>query len=179
VVETPQPIAAAAVLPALPIGIGFHNSNAVRVGFVVALIAWLVGQIPLPVAIALIWHFLLLLAAGFGAAVLYSRRTGEMLTLRGGARMGWITGVFYFLIATIVITLSILIMSSENGLQELRDKVAQQAGNDPNMEQAMQLLQSPAGLGLMMIAVLAILFVMFTVLPSVGGALAAKVLEKE
>jgi hypothetical protein len=44
------------------------------------------------------WPFVRLplafLAAGFLAVYLYSRRTGQTLSIRSGARMGWITGIF-------------------------------------------------------------------------------------
>ena len=51
-------------------------------------------MIPIP----LVWLRLPIafVAAGFLAVYLYSRRTGQMLSLRSGARMGWITGIFSF-----------------------------------------------------------------------------------
>ena len=79
-----------------------------------ALIAVLMAVFPLPYPFPrLMFGFL---AAGFLAVFLYVRRTGQRLSLRSGARMGWITGIFSFTIFTVQLTAGVLAMSDEGGL---------------------------------------------------------------
>jgi len=79
--------------------ISFHNRLAVRIGFIAAMGAVMISVFPIP------WPLVRLpvafLAAGFLAVYLYSRRTGQTLSIRSGARMGWITGIFSFTLVSI------------------------------------------------------------------------------
>ena len=101
---TPQP-----ALPELqplrfPADIGFHNGLAVRIGFIAAMGAVMVSLFPIPFPwVRLPLAFVL---AGFLAVFLYSRRTGQTLSIRSGARMGWITGIFSFTLVTILFTVA-------------------------------------------------------------------------
>uniref|UniRef100_UPI00321FB217 hypothetical protein n=1 Tax=Paracoccus sp. TaxID=267 RepID=UPI00321FB217 len=106
---------------------------------------------------------------------------GQPLSMVGGARMGWITGVFSFAIATIFFTLSVVMLSSKGGFVELfRQQLQGRTGSsEAEIQQFLQLLQSPAGLTTVLLLVLAMLFVLFTVFPTLGGALGAKMLERD
>src|ERR1035438_7813319 len=90
---TPTQAAAAPQPPAL----NFHNLVAVRIAFVVAPVAFLLSWIP-----AL--NLLLWIAAGFLAVFFHRRRTGVLLNVRAGVRLGWITGVIMFAITTVIFT---------------------------------------------------------------------------
>ena len=94
--------------------ISFHNRLAVRIGFIAALTAVFVFLVPLP------FPFLRLLVAfvagGFFAVFLYSRRTGQMLSIRSGARMGWITGIFSFTMLSVLFAVVMVKISSDGGL---------------------------------------------------------------
>src|SRR5262249_24476384 len=83
-----------------PPPIGFHNGPAVRIAVRVGSLAFFLsrasGQLALPQAFALVW----LLAAGFLSVFLYRRRTGQRLSVRSGAHLGWISGIFGFVIVT-------------------------------------------------------------------------------
>ena len=94
--------------------ISFHNRVAVRVGFLTALAAVLLFMAPLPFPLARL--LLAFGAAGFLAVYLYSRRTGQVLSIRSGARMGWITGIFSFTIITVLFTVVMATISSQGGL---------------------------------------------------------------
>ena len=158
-----------------PLEISFGNGTAVRAGFVAALMAVLLVIFPLPFPLARIT--VAFVAAGFLAVYLYIRRTGQPLTLRGGARIGWMTGIFSFTIFTVQLTAGVLFSSSEGGVAGVLKQ--QLPPNDANAEQMLQLIQQPVWLASLMLMVLLILFVLLTALPMIGGLLGAKVLARE
>jgi hypothetical protein len=134
---------------------------------------------PLPAFIAVIWQLVLLPAGGFFAVYLYGRRTGEAVSVRAGARMGWITGVFSFAIITVFFTVSIIQIATEDGLPAFFQKVLTQRGTPDLMNQFNEILSSPSGVATLLFGTLLLFFVTLTLLSVVGGALGAKVLEKE
>lgn len=176
--QEPLPVVVAAVPvqpPALPLDINFSNRSAVRAGFLAALIAVLLFIFPLP------FPFLRLtgafLAAGFFAVFLYTRRTGQKLSLRSGARIGWITGIFSFTMVMVQMTAGVLATESEGGIAAA---VKQQLPvNDARSEQLIRSLQEPSALAFLMLMGLFVLFVLLTVLPTLGGLLGAKVFARE
>ncbi len=155
--------------------IGFHNRLAVRIGFVAAAAAVFVFLVPLP------FPFLRLLVAflagGFFAVLLYSRRTGQMLSIRSGARMGWITGIFSFTMLSVLFAVVMVKISSDGGLPKYL--LSQLPPNDARSESVAQAFNDPAMLAVLVLLSLGMLFVVLTALPIIGGALGAKVLEKE
>ncbi len=177
--EAPPPIEVPALAqPALAQSspeIGFHNRLAVRIGFVAAVAAVFVFLVPLP------FPFLRLLVAflagGFFAVVLYSRRTGQMLSIRSGARMGWITGIFSFTMLSVLFAVVMVKISNDGGLPKYL--LSQLPPNDARSESVAQAFNDPAMLAVLVLLSLGMLFVVLTALPIIGGALGAKVLEKE
>lgn len=167
----PPPQAAKAKL-----GINFHNSIAVRVAFLAAGLITLLGAMPFPVVIAALWHIIMLVAGGFYAVYLYGRRTGESLSVGSGARMGWLTGIFAFVIMTVLFTVSLAMISANQGVRDLFRKMAE---NTAGSEMINNMLQSDAGLATFILLSLFVSFLTSTILPVLGGALGAKVLEKE
>jgi hypothetical protein len=159
----------------VPTDIGFHNRLAVRMGFIAAAVAVLVCMLPIPfVAFRLPLAFI---AAGFLAVYLYSRRTGQVLSPRSGARMGWITGIFCFILVSVIFTIAMVAVTSQGGLEKQLE--AQLSPNDPRWEMVRQALNNPAMIVAVMILYLMLFFVILTALPMLGGALGAKLLEKE
>lgn len=172
-VEAPPP----APIPQLqvPADIGFHNRLAVRMGFIAAAVAVLVSMLPIPfVALRLPLAFI---AAGFLAVYLYSRRTGQVLSPRSGARMGWITGIFCFILVSVIFTIAMVAITSQGGLEKQLE--TQLSPNDPRWEMVRQALSNPAIIVAALILYLMLFFVILTALPMIGGALGAKLLEKE
>jgi len=51
--------------------------------------------------------------AGFFAVYRYCRSTGHSLSIRSGARMGWITGIFSFGIVAVFITFIMAVASTQ------------------------------------------------------------------
>ncbi len=173
---TPEPLS----LPQVPYvqlsgEISFHNRLAVRIGFIAALTAVFVFLVPLP------FPFLRLLiafvAGGFFAVFLYTRRTGQMLSIRSGARMGWITGIFSFTMLSVLFAFVMVKISNEGGLAKYL--LSQLPANDARSESVAQAFNDPAMLVVLVLLSLGMLFVVLTALPVIGGALGAKVLEKE
>ncbi|HZR29757.1 MAG TPA: hypothetical protein VFA71_13340 [Terriglobales bacterium] len=155
--------------------IGFHNRLAVRIGFIAAAAAVLAAMAPLPLA----WFRLPIgfVAAGFLAVFLYSRRTGQVLNLRSGARMGWITGIFSFVLMSVIFTIAMVAVSSQGGLEkQLQTQFSQ---NDPRWEMVRQVLNNPAMIAGFMVLYLMLFFIILTALPMIGGALGAKVFDRQ
>jgi hypothetical protein len=175
-----ETIAAVPLKPPLPPAINFRNSVAVRVGFLAAGIASLLISMPIPVYLAVFWMLLWLFSAGFLAVFLYRRRTGAVVGLRGGARMGWITGVFCFLIATVFFTISVFSIASKGGLADFyRQQLAVKGATDESVRQFFQVLENPSGLATILMLSVFFLFILFTLLPTLGGLLGSKVLDRE
>jgi hypothetical protein len=176
-----QPVLARA--KAAPKGeINFRNRTAVRIGLIAAVITFLLVNIPFPEYLRLIWALVLQISAGFLAVYLYRRKTGEELSARLGARMGWITGVFWFVIFTVFFTINTLAEVSGNGgfAGRLREQLRTQGmGSDAEIDRVIAMLESPAGVVVVLFFTLFVLFFYFTLLPTLGGAMGAKVLEKE
>jgi hypothetical protein len=100
-----------------------------------------------------------------------------MLSIRSGARMGWITGIFSFTFVTILFTVAMVAISNEGGLEKVLR--SQLPPNDARTEQLTQALNNPATLAGGLVFSVLMLFIILTVLPVLGGALGAKVLAKE
>jgi hypothetical protein len=161
-----EPVAAAPQPPAL----NFHNLVAVRIAFVVAPVAFLLSWIP-----AL--NLVLWIAAGFLAVFFHRRRTGVLLNVRAGARLGWITGVLMFAITTVIFTLTIVPMAANGGIAAL---FRQQLKNpsDPNVQEALRMLETAPGMVTILLVMLVMLFVFITLLSMAGGALGAKFVSR-
>lgn len=168
-VEPPLRLPSALTIAPKP---AFHNPVALRAALAAASVATLLNMF-----LGLLF-FIWLLGAGFLSVYLFSRRSGASLSVRGGARMGWITGVLAFVIITVLMTVSVL--TNGSGFAELyRQQIASMPVEDPNVAQAVKMLESPSGVAMVFATSLTFLFGVFTALSTAGGALGAKVLEKE
>jgi hypothetical protein len=166
---------APAALPATPLTPSFHNPIAVRVGlFVASFTALLCVLVPFG---CVIW----LPSAGFVAVYLFSRRTGQSLSVRSGARMGWIAGIMSFAIFTVVFTVgTVTIANQPGGLSAaFRDALRSRPVPQQQLEEALQVLSTPTGQASVYIFALLVSFTVTAVFCTAGGALGAKVLEKE
>jgi len=172
--EAPPPLPAPAVQAAPEIS--FHNRLAVRIGFFVALVAVLPFMVllPIPLVPSAIAFF-----TGFLAVFSYCRLSGESLSIRSGARMGWITGIFSFTIITFLITTMVVAVVTQGKFGEVLHQYQQQAHlTDEQLSLLTKLLADPAGMVAGVAATLVTLFIMLTGFPMLGGALGAKVLTK-
>ena len=123
-----------------PAEISFHNRLAVRIGFIAAMGAVMISVFPIPLPFVRLP--IAFLAAGFLAVYLYSRRTGQTLSIRSGARMGWITGIFSFTLVTVLFTVAMVAISSQGGL--VKQLLSQLPANDARADVIQQALSNPA-----------------------------------
>jgi hypothetical protein len=168
----PLPIALSSSAPQFP-AIGFHNGPAVRIalltGILSVVLSTLLGELRVPGAFVPG-----LVAAGFLAVFLYRRRTGQRLSMLHGAHLGWISGLFGFLITTVLLTLIVMALSDPAVLAAMREQLkASPSAQDVN--QVLDTLRSPSGIFIALI----VSFTLFTVLPAFGGALGAKFLDRD
>ena len=150
--------------------ISFHNRTAVRVSFLLAAAAFLLTALPLPVFLAVVWVVILFLAAGFATVYVYSKRTGQTVNVRAGARLGWMTGLFSFTASLVLLTIQILNFS------QFKEEAARR---DPRIQQLSGMIGDQALMIGVIVFGLIFFFLLFALLPMVGGAICAKVLEKE
>jgi hypothetical protein len=150
-----------------PLPLNFHNPVAVRIAMLVALCAAFLGFTVLPI---LSW-----LAAGFFAAFFYRRKTGSLLNVSGGARMGWITGIMMFGIWTVVLTaLALPAAMSGRLLSTFQEQIKNSPWQDPAMlSQMNQMLQTGEGVATAVVVFFLMLFVFIICLSMAGGALGA------
>lgn len=159
--------------------ISFRNRTAVRIGLATAVGASVLISLPIPMYANVFWMLMWLVAAGFLAVYFYERRTGQGLSVRQGARMGWITGVFCFSMATIFFTITMVAISRRGGLAEFyRRQLGAQTAARAEVEQLLEILEQPAGAATLVFFTLLVLFCLFTLLPTLGGAMGAKFLER-
>ncbi len=161
------------VKPAAP-EIGFHNSMAVRVGFLAGSVAFLLGLLPVP----FLGRIILLLGAGFFSVFLYRRRSGQSLSVGNGARIGWMSGLFCFVIITLLFTVNMLLISfvaKEGGMAGFyREQLGNMGMPEESIREVVEILGNPWRMG----ALLFSLFFLFTGLLTAGGALGAKMLRR-
>ena len=172
---TPETLIAAPVTLPTPIAPSFHHPVAVRIGLLVASVATLLF-------LAVPFGFVIWLpAAGFISVYLFRRRTGQSLSVRGGARMGWIAGILSFLILTVLFTMNAVALASRPGglAGSFREELVARSMPSEQLDAVMKLLANPLYQALLYLFFLLILFTVIAVFCTAGGALGAKVLDKD
>ncbi len=150
--------------------IGFHDRTAVRIGFLVAALALLLGSFPIAPWLPLLG----MLVGGAVSVYWYNRRTGRCLSVRAGMRMGWMTGVFGFLLSMVLMTLALALAAGQG--EALQRALREQAGFSEEMiQRASEVLRSPAELLLSLLMG----FLTFSLTAALGGALGARVFHKD
>ena len=175
IASAPPPIPVAALPPPTAPVINFHNGTAVRIALGMGVLAFtcllVVGQLALPQALIFVW----LVAAGFLAVFLYRRSTGQRLSVVNGARLGWISGIFGFVLVTIILTMFVIALSEPSVVAALRDQTKTRGIPEATFDQMIQVIHSPSELT----SILGLSFLLFTVLPAFGGAVGAKLLNRD
>lgn len=182
-VQTPLP----APITAEPLPISFRNTAAVRIGLLVSFLVALMLMVPgfvqqalsigLPGGILILWQVIVLVAAGFFSVYLYYLRTGQYLTVGSGARMGWISGVFCFLVMLVMFT--VVVAASDVGIGQFFEQSISTSGTPETRSQFREVLSSPVGVGLVLLFAIVTSLAITALFSIAGGALGAKVLEKE
>ena len=152
-----------------PQPIGFHNRIAVRAALSTGVLAVLLSSVSGP--LFLMW----LAAGGFFAVYLYRRRTGEKLSVLSGAHLGWISGIFGFVLVTLIVTFAVVTLTQTDMLPQLREQMKAYSFSEKDLDQVLEMFRTPSGIA----SLLATTFVSFTILPAVGGAVGAKLLGRD
>jgi hypothetical protein len=158
--EVSAPVAVA-VAPPAPAP-SFGNPVAIRIALAAAAVATLMSFLP----------YLNWLAAGFFAVFFYRRRTGALLNMESGVRMGWFTGVMMFGMMALLLTISLLFFQAAGGIASVQAEFKNAV--DPRVLEALKSLQS----GTEIFRLLVQLFVFTTLLSMAGGALGAKMVGR-
>jgi hypothetical protein len=146
---------------------------AVRIGLMTALLMILLNAFPLPPILTFVRLLALSFGGGWFAVWSWTRRTRQQVSMQDGARLGWIAGVFTFLFFAGLMTVLLVAAMTPGAIDEIR----RQAPNDASAKAFIDFLQNP-GAG-QLLAVLIGLFIFFTALPTLGGALSARLLNRE
>ena len=169
--EIAAPVPPAAIL--LP-RVNFHNPMAVRIGLLMASAASLSS--PLPVWLAglgglIVWW----LCTGFLSVYFYRRQTGQLLTVDSGLRMGWITGLLGSTMTAVLFTISMVPLARNGGVATMyEERFRKLSATDPNVQQALKVLESPSGVAILIVIALLLVFAIVTFFCTAGGALGAK-----
>jgi hypothetical protein len=92
-----------------------------------------------------------------------------------GAHLGWLCGIFGFLITMVLATIVVVILSDPSVLQTMREQLKTMPKQEADINKMLETLRSPAGI----LTGLAVSFLLFTVLPAFGGAIGAKLLDRD
>jgi hypothetical protein len=173
-IASPQP--GASPIAALPAEVSFSSPLAVRVGFlaasVVQLLVMLIAMIQIVAALPLV-----LAGGGAYAVVLFCRRSGRILSIPEGARMGWIAGVFGFVISTVLSTAGLL--ASGRGIVSLIEENLKSARLDSaTSAKALELIRDPQVLVIFIVLMLLFNFLLVAAVSSLGGALGARLTRR-
>jgi hypothetical protein len=165
----PPPVPAPKMPP-----IGFHNGPAVRIALVYGFLS--IVSLVVFGALGAAAPFLVpvwLVAGGFLAVLAYRRRTGQRLSWLHGAHLGWICGIFGFAIIAAIMTAVMVALSDPSVLSAVRE----QTKMSPQQEKVMidMIHSGPSGI----LTILLGTFLWFTILPAFGGALGAKLLDRD
>ena len=158
-------------------GIHFGNPVAMRTALLCGSVTALLNAIPFVSFGCCLW----ITGAGFLSAYLYARRSGLMLRAGEGGRLGAMTGLLSFVLS-IVFTAVNFALARAAGTSFgdlLRQSVEKMGAQEPAAKQALEFLLSPAGMVVFLLIYLVVSFMAMVSLAAAGGALGAKVMEKE
>ena len=156
-----------APLPTAPeaLPMNFRNPVALRIAFTAATLAALLSWVP--ILDPILW-----LGAGYFSVFFYRRRTGHLLNLAAGLRMGWITGVMMFAILALLFTAFVIALNTSGSMEMLQAYFKN--ASDPRLQEGLKMLQSGSGVAMFLMQ----LFLFITCLSMVGGALGAKLVGR-
>ena len=163
------PAVAAPIVPLVPLG--FRNPVAFRVGLLAAALLCLTMMIPGVNYAFFVWW----LGAGYFSVWIYKRRTGQRLTVRGGAHMGWITGVLSCVLLSLLFAFFMAAIQRAGGLGAIKDQLHDFAIDQKSIDEAVKRLQNP----MEVVRSLAGMFLVMMLFCIAGGALGAKILSKD
>lgn len=154
--------------------IDFGNRRAIAVSVIVAfltLFCFTACSVLVPFAASLLM-LPLFCFSGFVASRLYIRQTGEAISTQSGARLGFMTALWAFLVVVILCVLLAIFISNPELRGEIVDKLTSQ-GN-PATQQVVKMLNDPRRFILLMMGELLVNFCLFTFPSMLGGMLGVR-----
>ena len=148
--------------------ISFRNSRAVLVTLAVA--AGALFGIAFVALLSPLLAPLVLCAAGVIAALLYKDQSVEPLSPAAGARLGWMTGLWLFLVVVICLIIVGLSLASPAGRELLKSV--------PTNAEVAKMLDNPHDFFVNLPIGIIQTFLMVTLLPGLGGMLGAKLVTR-
>ena len=135
------------------------------------LVTAVTGQLALLRPLALVWP----VATGFLAVFLYRRNTGQRLSPLSGAHLGWICGIFGFVIITILLTIFAAVLSDPTVVSSMRDYLKDYGMSESDINKSIEVFRNPMEIA----NALLMSFLLFTLLPAFGGLIGAKFLNRD
>ena len=160
--------------PAAGVKIDFSNRRAVFVSVAVAMVTLFVftaSSVLVPFAAGIL-ILPLFCFAGFMAARWYIKQTGEPITAQSGARLGFMTALWAFLVVVMLCVMLAIFISNPGWREQLVSMVTSQ-GN-PAAGQIVKMLQDPRRFILLMMGELLVNFCLFTFPSMLGGMLGVR-----
>ena len=155
--------------------ISFSNLVAVRACYWNAVIAALFSNLPWTAGLSFLWF----LSAGLFSVAAYRRRTGLILDVRDGLRLGRIAGAITF--AMWLVLFSVQVMALEGGFStviEEQARVMREAGQTEQADMLEEAAGEPTALALGLLLAIVLVLGLTVGLASLGGALGAKILAR-
>lgn len=159
--------------------IDFANRKAVLVSIAVSMLTLFVftaSSVLMPFAASLL-ILPLFCFAGFTAARWYTKQTGEAITAQAGARLGFMTALWAFLVVVVICVLMAIFVSNT----QLRDELVSiiNAQSNPAALQIAKMLDDPRRFILLMMGELLVNFCLFTFPSMLGGMLSVRFSAKK
>jgi hypothetical protein len=149
--------------------VDFRNRIVIKSCLLAACFSLIFGMLLSPIGSGALFP-LVLFGGGWIASYLYCRGSARPVNVRSGAALGWIAGLFTFLILLLFITLLFAaLVSNPEFVQLLRDNSGKYGARAEDMNQLLDLPKHPDRLALG----LGLNFVQLTVFSSLGGLLHA------
>ncbi len=139
-------------------------------GMLSIVVVVITGQISVLQALGPLW----LMAGGFFAVFLYRRRTRQRVTALSGAHLGWLAGIFGFLIMAVILTFIAVAMSEPSAVSALRSQWSGAGRSEADFEVMLDAFHNPVKIA----AIFSMILLLFSILPAFGGALGAKFLDR-
>jgi len=112
---------------------------------------------------------------GLLAVVLLVRRAGHSLTAIEGARQGWISGLFFFIICLVLMTLLFLfVVNNPEVIPLIREQAKAKGTLTPDAAKVFDEMQQPGVFAGSLLMATLFLFVSFTALASLGGMVGSR-----
>jgi hypothetical protein len=161
--------------------INFRNPRAVTVSIMVAVLTLLLLFSLATVAPASVPF--VFCAGGFLATIVYTRRTGESISAQSGARMGFMTCLWAFVVILLMSCLLVAMLASPEARQAIQQQSSTAFQGNPQMADAMaktlKSLDNPSAFIMNLLFGILFMFCMWSLLSMLGGIIAAKLARRQ